>query len=363
MRDHIARQAQAKGLVLSECATGNRLTSDRIVSLFPTDWIKEVFPRAELKRPGQFCNVFDNALKPVRSGTVGAPAMACALVALFDEPEIAISTICSDQAPTATWPDEPRIVSGHTVLAKTGHESFRRVAPRAQFGSWHLARTYLSCQGNPTAIATSLGCNDKEVHRLFAMGRKNIVTALRKAPEARALKAFLAGETLVDASRIHNVPVATLEALLRFLHNQLGVPTTARATCATTHAPLHSAASSKRGKQVQHAKTDERRAGLIELRSSCRPLLAESSHGSPSFGHSWRAWLSDCGFCLNASSNALALIGQRARSSIRDFSSGSRHRRSFSSMRALGCFSASVAAVRRTLKARSTSRLCVRDPA
>lgn len=264
MRDHIARQAQAKGLVLSECATGNRLTSDRIVSLFPTDWIKEVFPRAERKRPGQFCNVFDNALKPVRSGTVGAPAMACALVALFDEPEIAISTICSDQAPTATWPDEPRIVSGHTVLAKTGHESFRRVAPPAQFGSWHLARTYLSCQGNPTAIAKSLGCNDKEVHRLFAMGRKNIVTALRKAPEARALKAFLAGETLVDASRIHNVPVATLEALLRFLHNQLGVPTTARATCATTHAPLHSAASSKRGKQVQHAKTDERRAGLIE---------------------------------------------------------------------------------------------------
>jgi hypothetical protein len=63
MRDHIARQAQAKGLVLSQCATGNRLTSDRIIGLFPPEWLKETFPRAESKRQGRFCNVFDNACR------------------------------------------------------------------------------------------------------------------------------------------------------------------------------------------------------------------------------------------------------------------------------------------------------------
>lgn len=235
MRDHIARQAQENGLVLSECVLGHRLTSDRIFQTFPRKWLTEVFPRARNKQLGHFCNVFDNALKPVRSGMVGAPAMACALVALFDDPEIAVRTICSNQPAPARQTDvNDRTSDDHAASCISDQGTFSRVAQPDQFSSRSLAHTFARCRGNLTTIASDLKLDLPEVQWLFAKRRKHIVTFLRKTREATALKTFLAGSSLAETSLTHNVPLATLEALLRYFHNQLVVPEEPRFSAATT---------------------------------------------------------------------------------------------------------------------------------
>lgn len=224
MRDHIAAHAQANGFVLSECATGHRLASDHVFRVFPKSWLQEVFPKSTRKTPGEYCCVFDNALKPVRSGMTSAPAIAVVLVTLYDAPETAINAIHSKQPPLT-----PRVVgeeSGPQAVPAQAAPAgrFDRKAPPTTLSSRNLARLYIKHHGDHAAIAEELHCSEQSVSDLLAKRRKHVVPAIRKAPEAIALHEFLSGRSLADASRNHGVPLAALEAMLRYLHNQLGAP-------------------------------------------------------------------------------------------------------------------------------------------
>jgi hypothetical protein len=259
MRDHIAWQAQKNGLVLSECARGHRLTSDRIFRTFPRKWLAEVFPRSRNKQLGQFCSVFDNALKPVRSGMVGAPAMACTLVALFNDPEIAIRTICSNQAAPARHSDAIKPLSGDHVASCPEEEMFSRVAQPEQFSSRALARIFLKCQGDLTAIASELKLNEPEVRWLFAKRRSHVMSLLRKSHEASILNIFFAGGPLIETSLIHDVPFATFEALLRYFNNQLVVPKETRFSAATTKIAVPETLSIRRLRKAKGSPGDNPR--------------------------------------------------------------------------------------------------------
>ncbi|MEW8509187.1 MAG: TniQ family protein [Candidatus Thiodiazotropha sp.] len=88
LRDLIAIRAEA--ITSSPGIESEKLVSDMVFESFPRQWLLSVFPRADKKKNGEWCSIFDNALGETRNYQLSAPAVAAILSVLFkDSDEIA----------------------------------------------------------------------------------------------------------------------------------------------------------------------------------------------------------------------------------------------------------------------------------
>ena len=223
MRVNLTDKAITEGLSLGSGSTQNPLLSDRVFEVFPRDWLYAVFPETRAKQPGQELGIFDHTIKRVSHCQLSAPALTVVICALFEDPAQAMDAIYAE----ARLP--PMAANAPPATPKR-----RTRSPKKQRGPSHhackpdgwnkLAQAYLEHQGDIDAIAAALGSTVEKVRWRMTTQRTKVVVALSTTEEYRALKTFLAGRSLAETSESHNIPVGTLEALLRLVHRKVRLP-------------------------------------------------------------------------------------------------------------------------------------------
>ncbi len=219
-RDHIAARAKSLGLSWCKISKEERLVSDAVFRTFPRTWLTDIFPNSSTKRMGHQSGVFDNVVRKSSVNRFSAAALAVVLATLFESAEDALDTICSRHPPVLegdTKKRRPGRPSQRAELAKT----YQRKPTFSANGSARVAQAFLMHGGDVDAMARSLGCTVEQVRRRMSFHRKYVLNALRETREYEALKIFLGGLSLSETSRQFNVPIPTLEALLRLMHRKV----------------------------------------------------------------------------------------------------------------------------------------------
>ena len=228
MRDRLAVRAKNLGLSICMRSKSNRILSDRIVNIFPNDWLLEVFPRISGKSSGKGTAVLDNVLRTLKSGVVSAPAVATALVALFDDSQSAIAYVSSKLPPpsvsTVRFKSTPQQITKKNVATSADGNQLKAYKRQSRHSpiSWQsCADAYIKYTGDIKAIAGSVGLSVEDTRWRLNTYRKHIFAALHQTTEYQAMVTFLSGISLEEASKKHNIPICSIEGLLRLLHRKM----------------------------------------------------------------------------------------------------------------------------------------------
>ncbi|MBK9347832.1 MAG: TniQ family protein [Burkholderiales bacterium] len=170
MRDRLAARARNLGLTQGSHSKSNRTLSNRIVNIFPNAWLREVFPRLAIRSGAQGIAGFDNVLRTMANGVVSAPAVATALVALFDDSQSAMAYVSSNLPPP--------LVSAGRIKSTPQQPTEKKDAAssdKPEFNNFTRQPRYLSdCQSFADAYIKHNGDITAQRHRRYDCGRCSV---------------------------------------------------------------------------------------------------------------------------------------------------------------------------------------------
>lgn len=191
VKRRLSARAQAMGMRVSEA--GRRpLLSDVVLKKFPLEWLRTIFPAIEEKREGTFFSAIDYVVRT--AGTAPSTEAICiAISLLFEQPENGIGYLL-DSAP------DPHC-DAHSALAY-------EVKPS-------LGDVFTACGGSLKRIEAMLCVEENSGLAILSRRLPELLRDLSGKPEAEALQAFVAGDSLARACSISGASIDSVSLLLR----------------------------------------------------------------------------------------------------------------------------------------------------